>query len=280
MTRKQFNGIWATELTSPDGATALIADHGAHLLSWKPADGQEVLYLSERSRYGAGDAIRGGVPVIFPQFGERGSGKRHGFARVSAWELQSAGIEGERAAARYGLRGEATAQWPHAFALTYEIAFTSKELTLTLDVSNEGNAPMHFHAALHTYLSVADIAAVEISGLQYCSYLDQVRGGVQTVQDDAVLAVGSEIDRIYLDAQKPLIVSCRQRSLSVRKQGFADAVIWNPWSDKAAQLADMAADDYRGFICVEAGAIGNAIELAPGEAWRGVQSIAPGKARP
>lgn len=282
MTRTQFNNIPATELRSPDGATALITDHGAHLLSWKLADGQDVLYLSEGSKYGAGDAIRGGVPIIFPQFGERGNGKRHGFARSSQWQLQSSGVEDERAVARYGLSNEqvAVSGWPHQFALTYEVALTTKELTLTLNVQNKGDATMSFHAALHTYLRVADIAAVEIAGLQYTDYIDQVQGGVKATQDDALLAVNHEIDRIYLDVQKPLIVSCRQRSLSVRKQGFADVVIWNPWTDKAAQLSDMPAEDYRSFICVEAGAIGNAIELAPGENWRGVQSIAPGKARP
>jgi glucose-6-phosphate 1-epimerase len=282
MTRTQFNNVPATELHSPDGASALIADHGAHLLSWKLADGQDVLYLSERSKYGAGDAIRGGVPVIFPQFGERGNGKRHGFARVCEWQLQSSGVEGEHAVARYRLDAEHAAAfgWGHDFELYYEIAFNTKELTLTLDVHNRGDAPMTFNAALHTYLRVADIDAVEIFGLQHAGYIDQVQGGVQATQDDAMLTVGGEIDRIYLDVQKPLILSCRQRSLSVRKQGFADVVVWNPWADKAAQLSDMTADDYRAFVCVEAGAIGDAITLQPGETWRGVQSIAPGKARP
>jgi glucose-6-phosphate 1-epimerase len=282
MTHTQFNGVPVTELRSPDGASVLIADHGAHLLSWKLADAQEVLYLSERSKYGAGDAIRGGVPIIFPQFGERGNGKRHGFARVCEWELQSSGIEDERAVVRYRLGSEQATSfaWPHDFELIYEIAFTSKELSLTLDVHNRGNAAMTFNAALHTYLRVADIAAVEISGLQHAAYIDQVQGGVQATQDDAMLTVDGEIDRIYLDVHKPLIVSCRQRSLSVRKQGFADVVVWNPWADKAAQLADMAADDYRSFVCVEAGAIEQAIILQAGESWRGVQSIAPGKARP
>lgn len=282
MTRSLFNGIPVTELRSPDGASALIADHGAHLLSWKLGDGQEVLYLSERSRYGASDAIRGGVPIIFPQFGERGSGKRHGFARVCDWQLQSSGVEEERAVVRYRLDSEQAASfgWPHDFELTYEIAFTAKELTLTLDVQNRGATSMSFNAALHTYLNVADIAAVEISGLQYANYIDQVQGGIQAVQDDAALVINSETDRIYLDVQKPLIMSCRQRSLSIRKQGFADIVVWNPWAVKAAQLADMAPDGYRSFVCVEAGAIEHAITLGAGESWRGVQSIAPGKARP
>ena len=104
-TRSMLHGIAVTHLRSSDGATATIADHGAHLLSWCPAGGMEALYLSPTSRYGATDAIRGGVPVIFPQFGEQGPGKRHGFARVRRWDLQSASIEDGAALARLTLQG-------------------------------------------------------------------------------------------------------------------------------------------------------------------------------
>ncbi|MCH5754687.1 hypothetical protein MMA59_22970, partial [Salmonella enterica] len=60
-------------LTAPDGATATMSLNGGHLLSWQPAGAPEQLYLSPRSEYASGKkAIRGGVPVIFPQFSDRG----------------------------------------------------------------------------------------------------------------------------------------------------------------------------------------------------------------
>ena len=62
--------------------------HGAHVTSWKPArDHDERLFLSERSEFRAGTAIRGGIPVIFPQFAAEGPLPRHGFARTSEWTL-------------------------------------------------------------------------------------------------------------------------------------------------------------------------------------------------
>ena len=66
------HGTRCVRLRGEDGASALVALHGAHLLSWIPADGCERLFLSERARYDAGAAIRGGVPVIFPHFAARG----------------------------------------------------------------------------------------------------------------------------------------------------------------------------------------------------------------
>lgn len=282
MTRKLVNDVWVTELQSPDGATATIADHGAHLLSWQPSAGQEMLYMSERSKYGAGNAIRGGVPIIFPQFGERGNGKRHGFARVMNWQQQFAGVEGERAVARFSLTGEgaATSGWSHRFALLYEVAFTAKELQMTLTVHNTGDVAWEFNAALHTYLHVADIGTVDIAGLQHNEFIDQPKGGIVAKQDDAALTIGEEIDRIYLGVHKPLILSDKLRTLSIRKHGFEDVVVWNPWKEKAAQLSDMSPEDFRAFVCVEAGAVAQPIVLQAGEKWQGTQSIAPGKARP
>ena len=102
-----FNGLPCVRLRGANGASALIALHGAQLLSWKtghssvgdaPADGRERLFLSERARFAEGAAIRGGVPVIFPQFAGRGPLPKHGFARTLPWRL----IEGdEQAMNRY-----------------------------------------------------------------------------------------------------------------------------------------------------------------------------------
>ena len=51
-----------------DCASAEISLHGAHVLSWKPAPARECLYLSPNASQAPGAAIRGGIPVIFPQF--------------------------------------------------------------------------------------------------------------------------------------------------------------------------------------------------------------------
>src|SRR5215470_5101889 len=66
--------------------------HGAHVTSWKPAGTDEVLFLSSKSRWEDGHAIRGGVPVCFPWFGGKADDRKapaHGFVRTKAWQLES-----------------------------------------------------------------------------------------------------------------------------------------------------------------------------------------------
>ena len=50
-----------------------------------------VLFVSRKSLFTPGKAIRGGVPIIFPWFGSRSDGKPgpdHGFARTSEWAIE------------------------------------------------------------------------------------------------------------------------------------------------------------------------------------------------
>ncbi len=277
--RKQFEEIDASEVHSADGASILIADHGAHLLSWTPAGGRAALYLSKTSKYGTGCAIRGGVPIIFPQFGERGNGKRHGFARTLPWRYEFSGVEQGRAVVRFCL---STAQvpvgtWPHDFALAYEVACSGEELHLSLEVSNPSGQAWEFCAALHTYLQLSALQQLEITGLQHATYLDQVAGGATFAQDDEILRIHGETDRIYQTIRNPLLLNDGERTITVSKRGFDDVVIWNPGAEKSAGLSDMPAQDYASFVCVEAGAIMQPVRLEAGTKWIGVQSIAVGK---
>ena len=43
-------------------------------------------------------------------------------------------------------------------------------------------------------------------------------------------------------------------------------MVWNPWADKAAGLADMGDDEWTGMVCVEGGnVLADEITLAPGD---------------
>jgi hypothetical protein len=76
-----------TTLLPPDGARAEIYPHGTHVTSWVPAGGSERLFLSPASEFRPGAPIRGGVPVVFPQFSGLGSLPKHGFVRLLSWEM-------------------------------------------------------------------------------------------------------------------------------------------------------------------------------------------------
>lgn len=265
----EFRGLSCIRLHA-GGASALVALRGAQLLSWIPADGRERLFLGERADFSPGTAIRGGVPVIFPQFAERGLLRRHGFARLLDWSFLGL-ADG---AAVFGLRdGPATADWPQAFACRLSVALEAAAVEVALEVENSGEAAFAFTAALHTYLRVDDIADATLEGLQGCDYEDSAAGGTLHREDHAALAFGGEIDRIYGDVVAPLLLVDGERRLAIAQDGFPDTVVWNPGGQLASRLPDLAPDEYRQFVCVEAGQVLQPAVLEPGGRWRGSQRL-------
>jgi glucose-6-phosphate 1-epimerase len=268
-TPTDFNGLPCIRLTH-EGATALVALHGAHVLSWTPVDQRERLFLSERARFDGKSAIRGGVPVVFPQFSERGTGMRHGFARVLPWRFT--GVENEYAV--FELRNdERTAHWPHAFATRLHVGLSAAALELMLEVENTGASAFDFTAALHTYLRVDALADAALTGLQGCDYEDGAAGGVLRREDNYEVRFDGEVDRIYSDVVAPLTLADGAHQLAIEQDGFADTVVWNPGAALAATIGDLAPDDYLRFVCVEAGQVLQPVVLAPGERWSGTQTL-------
>jgi glucose-6-phosphate 1-epimerase len=266
-------------LQSPDGASARLSLHGGHLLSWKPAGAPEQLYLSPRSEFVPGKAIRGGVPVCFPQFADRGSLPKHGFARTLPWELVSQEQGRDDALAVMRLRDSDTtrALWPHAFELELSVRLSGRVVDIELACENLGDAALQFMAALHTYLRVADLDAVSVEGLAGLRYFDSIKQA-EALQRMDLLLTGEkgvlDLDRIYFGVkERPLLVSEDRRQLAVRQQGFEDAVIWNPGPERCAKLADMPPEGWSEMLCVEAACIGRPIELQAGESWVGRQSL-------
>lgn len=253
-----------------DGASALVALHGAQVLSWIPADGRERLFLGERAQFGPGAAIRGGIPVIFPQFGERGGLRKHGFARLLDWTFS--GIADH--AAVFELRDAgATGGWPHAFACRVSVSLAADRLAVVLEVENRGDAAFAFTAALHTYLAVDDLARVSLEGLQGCDYEDSANGGTLHRQHDHAVALDGETDRIYGDVVAPLVLCDGDHRLDIEQDGFGDTIVWNPGEALAAGIGDLAPGEHRRFVCVEAGQVLQPVVLAPGGRWSGRQRL-------
>lgn len=266
-------------LEAPDGASLKLSLQGAHLLSWKPAGAPEQLYLSPRSEFVPGKAIRGGVPVCFPQFADRGPLLKHGFARTLPWELvmQQQGKDDALAVLRLRDSDATRAIWPHAFELELSVRVGGRTLDIELACENTGDAALQFTAALHTYLRVADLDAVSVEGLSGLRYFDSVKQA-EALQRMDLLLTGEkgvlDLDRIYFGVkERPLLVAEDRRQVVIRQQGFDDAVVWNPGPERCAKLADMPADGWSEMLCVEAASIGRPVELQPGESWVGRQSL-------
>ena len=274
----RFQGLDAIELRSPDGARATVLLHGGHVVSWVPAGADEQIYLSPESAFAAGQAIRGGVPVIFPQFNTRGPLQRHGFARNKAWQMVLAQQRADEALAVLQLRDDAAtrASWPHAFGLELRVRIGTAWLEITLSCQNQGHAPLAFTGALHTYLRVDTLAGVGLHGLAGLQYWDAAADTTQ-IQQEEWLQPGGDLDRVYYGVDRDLLLresrGRHERRLQIHQQGFEDVVVWNPGAAKCAALPDMPADGYRNMVCVEAARITRPVQLAARASWSGMQKL-------
>ncbi len=262
-------------LRAPDGARAEIYLHGAHVTSWVPAGSQERLFLSRLSQFSSDAPIRGGIPVVFPQFGMSGPLPLHGLARLMPWEFIGAEIAGERASATFRLRDteESRRLWTSAFLAELTVAIGGNQLAVRLTVTNAGTEPFTFTSALHTYFAVTDLTATAVEGLAGGRYRDAAAGGTESQQAAPRVDFTGEVNRIYFDAPAELRLVEPGRTTLIRSAGFPDAVVWNPAAAKCATMSDLEPDDYQRFVCVEAGVIGTPVSLAPGARWQGTQTL-------
>ncbi len=274
ITHIPFHGIPAIQLNGPQGAQAIVSLQGAQVLSWIPAGGREWFYLSEKADYSGKSAIRGGVPVCFPQFSSQGELPKHGLVRCVPWQLDSQSESPHATSLTLRLRdSEATRrQWPHAFSISLTATLGASDLKIELQVENTGQRMFEFTAALHSYFRIADIGEVQIDGLGGVHYRDAANGNTEAIQNENTLRVEGEIDRVYHAAPA---VQIREpgRMLGLQALGFPETVVWNPGREKNAALSDMATEGYRQMICVEAAAADRRIGLMPGQQWRGVQAL-------
>jgi len=254
-------------------ADGILCEQGAHVTDWTPADEGPVLFLSGQSHLAPGLPIRGGIPVIFPWFGDAplplgGEGlPAHGFARRKPWEVLSVeeGTDAVRVALRLTDDEDTRAAWPHRFELRLEATF-GETLDIDLTVHNRDERPFRCDMALHTYLAVGDVREVSIHGLEHAPYFDKVAGEERTQGEDPIQFDG-EVDRVYTGNESEVVVEDPSfaRSITVTKTGSRSTIVWNPFADKARRLDDLDNDEWLAMVCVEtANVLCDAIELAPG----------------
>ncbi len=174
------NGLERLAISSPR-ATAEVYLHGAHVTAWQPAGAAPVIWMSADSQFQADKPIRGGVPICFPWFAAHATdaaAPMHGFARLREWALSGAEDRDGEVHVTFGLTDDDTSHrsaWPHRFAASYRITIGDR-LAMTLDVTNTGETPLTFEAALHSYFAVKDVRQVHVTGLAGTEYLDKVDG--------------------------------------------------------------------------------------------------------
>lgn len=270
-----FHGIEALRLNGPRGASAVISKLGGQVLSWKTPDGRERLFLSDKAVFDGSVAIRGGVPVCFPQFAEQGDLPKHGFVRTREWQVSAQRSGDDYALVTMELADDAAtrALWPHAFRLELTVMIEDDRIDLELCVANTGDSEFSFTGALHTYLRTVQVEDVALGGLYGHEYRDAANGDQIVRETGTELTVDREIDRVYRSIRRPQMLQAGNLSLGIQSQGFPDVVIWNPWVEKCAAMADMPAEGWRHMLCIEAAVADTPVLVAAGEEWYGRQTL-------
>jgi glucose-6-phosphate 1-epimerase len=245
--------------------------HGAHVTSWKPVGGDEVLFVSSKSRWEEGQAIRGGIPICFPWFRAKlddAHAPAHGFVRTKMWQLESIAENDRGVAVSMFTESDAETRrwWPADFRLVLGVIFGS-ELKLDLVCTNTGTTTLRFEEALHTYNRVSDVAGVRLQGLDTVQFLDNTNSNKEKTQHGDV-AIASQTDNAYVDTESEvnLLDAQMHRQIRLQKANSLTTVVWNPWRDAAAKLRDLGDGEWTQFLCVEASNIlGASVLLEPGQ---------------
>ncbi|CAK0757099.1 hypothetical protein CVIRNUC_002512 [Coccomyxa viridis] len=233
-----------------------------------------MLFLSNKAVFKPPKAIRGGIPICFPQFGGFGPLSQHGFCRNSDFEL----VDGGSTSVTLSMRTteEQLKLFPHRFELRVTISIGDEELEQTLEARNSGDEPFELTAALHTYIAVSSIEKAHVVGLKGVEYMDSLQDKKRLTEQGDSITFSEELDRIYLSTPDTLEVvdEGKKRAIQIEKEGFPDAVVWNPWIKKAAGMADFGDDEYKEMVCLEPAVAGSGpVALQPGKTWRAKQTL-------
>ncbi|MGA9777197.1 MAG: D-hexose-6-phosphate mutarotase [Limisphaerales bacterium] len=251
-------------------STAEIYLHGAHITGFQKNGEPPLLFLSAKSHFAPGQPIRGGVPICFPWFGNRDGQPSHGFARITEWQLIKTSASPERAVtlafALPQISGYET--WKD---LRMEFVVTvADRLTMELMTANDAcGETLEIENCLHTYFYAGDIAQVSVAGLRGLTFDDFAAGatGARKVENDPVLRITKETNRVYPDAAGVVEIrdENRKRTIRVEKFNSRSTVVWNPWTTQKLP-DDFDPAEHRHMICVESGNVKrNKLSLGPGK---------------
>ena len=262
-----------------------ISLYGAQVLSFEPNGEEDVLWMSKKSFFEKGKAIRGGIPVCFPWFGPHKSDSekpQHGFARLIDWEVDHV-INRSDSSTQLILKcsnNEYTSKlWPFEFEAKLIIT-VSDQLEVALEIRNKGQESFEYTDALHTYFRVSDIEDISISGFKDAQYHNGLLDDSIKIQNEKLLHFHKEENRRYIAHSNECTIFDKnlERNIHISKNGSYTTVVWNPWEETTKKISDMKADGYKTMVCIEAAnAYDDFIRLLPGESYTMSTVIKPEK---
>ncbi len=280
-----YAGRPCLQLTTRHG-TAILALHGAQLLSWQSAGHQEVFWLSPT--LGTTPApLRGGVPICWPWFGTQGmptGAMQHGPVRNRPWEVVCVHADGRDyvsltlAPRKATTADDALALFANNLQVSVQIDL-GETLVQTLRTHNQGPEPFALSQAFHSYFAVHDATQVRIIGLAGLQYDDKLSGAARQTQAGP-FTLDRACDRVYQQHvpapthHYTLEDPAGQRRIHIRTEGSQSLVAWNPGQDQARRMVDLPGESWRNFVCAEvANAGADVVSMQPDAHYQLVQIL-------
>ena len=269
---------------------ALVSLWGAQLLSYRPLGSdpaRDLLWMSPQARFVEGQAIRGGIPLCLPWFGENLRDpdlSSHGFVRNRLWSLESSsevdtGSESGKVQLVFVYQSSELdwQQFPYRF--TAKLTMTlGGALQMELEFTNLESVDMPFTFAFHTYFATNFLRDSRITGLKANSYLDNNRGLKSFTQNGDIL-FDDAIDRVY-PGHSNLHTTQRLDTgdliIDVGAEFCPTVIVWNPGEVQAKQMTDIGEFQYHKFLCLERGAaFDDEIQIEAGDTYYASMTIRP-----
>lgn len=250
--------------------SAEIAMLGANVLSYKPTGHSEVLFRPAKRDYNRGESFHGGIPVCWPQFGNRFSKSlpQHGLARIMPFTVRGTEYSEDMTEVTLSLKSddETKKLWPHDFELEMKISVSMK-LNLKLTTKNTGGEPFEFSCGFHPYFLVRNRDDAVLKGFAGTKALDVAEAKEAVFSDEIV--VDRALDHVFTMKAEPkheyaILDKALHRALAMVSTGNDMSVVWN--CGEGNPLKDFADDDWRKYVCVE-----------PVSDWPGGRILAPGE---
>lgn len=252
-----------TEITCLDishkTCQAKVSLYGGQVLSWQPLlenhAQKEVFWLSKDAIYQQGKAIRGGIPLCWPWFGnfmiDGENVGAHGFARQSQWQLSEYQVVEQGVYLTLILKNEKChPHWPYAFTLTQTLFFGA-EFKQSLMIQNNSEQAFQYSAALHSYFAVSSPENVQIPALNNTVFDDKLTAE-HSAGEQKTRCAGA-VDRIYHSTKKMQIIDPKwQRTINIESKNTRQWVLWNPGKNVAETMTDIHLNGENEYVCLEA----------------------------
>lgn len=218
--------------------------------------------------------VRGGVPVLFPQFADSGPLPKHGMARAVTWKLaqEAASNQTHKVTYELAIAPGQFADWPHTAHLSLQAEASQDGVHLHLQVTNTGASAFSWTGGLHPYFAVDDLQACTVTGLAGLAVQDRYDSTLKVQPDGPPVWGILPFERLY-DACPVLTISTGRQRLELLASGFNQWMVWNPGEAGGAALADLPPGDWRRFVCLEPVCVSRPVSLLPGETFAGTLDV-------